>query len=291
MDELNFQLGISYLSGKNLSQAESIFKKLSKNKNKFISRKSYHNLALTFQLQGRKNKVEKCFLKAVELGNPMSTRNMGDIYFERGDMEKAKDMYQKSHDLGDGYGSFRLAIFFKNINLIRISSERGCWRAKIYLGYQILLGKTISRDYRDAIEYLSVAFKNIPITHQYYKHVLYLLWFLDHFGDGTPPQTLNETILPYEMNIIMNGGFPSLETRSFYENACWERDRLNFKEAVRLFEMSKDIDNSYLNLGYLYYYGLGVPTDFRKSLEYFERLDISEQVLTLIDDIKTKMNS
>ncbi len=304
-----FQLGILYLTGKggpsDPGRAEDIFKSFTNDSDKEFKSKSYHNLGLIFSVGKRLEEMEHCFSEAAKLDNVNSLKNMGEIHYKRGEMEKAKQMYQRVHDLGDPCGTFRLARFAKDskeaIMMVVKAAKNGSWRAKVYVAYRVLLGRSALKDFQYVQKLLNQTYPQIPTTHEVKYQVLNLLWYLETFGDGTDPSEDPGFLMPYQIDAIMKGEYqPIPEIRTVEEDACWARDCLDFAKARTLFTVAsegdgKDSPRVHFNLGMIYYHALGDDTGKVNPVKALIHLNqyihltepnyLHAQVLTMMDDL------
>lgn len=300
-----FQLGVLYLSGKgipvDIKQAEIIFKSLTFDSDDELKSKSYHNLGIIFSQTQQFDQMEHCFLEAAKMNNVSSIKNMGDIFYKRGEMEKAKEMYHRAHILGDSYSTFCLARFAKNqkeaLKIMANAGKNGSWRATVYIVYQILLRQSIITDFRYVQDLLFQVYPKIPISHKVKFRVLSLICYLKIFGDGTDPDDDLGFILPHHLDEIMRGEFPSLpEPRTLEEDACWARDNLDFNKALTLFDKAAQNDgyNSpkvHLNLGMIYFHGFGNDNPKKCLYHFYRYIELTEpdhfhaHILTIIEQL------
>ena len=301
-----FQLGVMYISGRGCpvdpERAEAIFRSFTNDPDEILKSKAYHNLGLIYSVKENLNEMEYCFSEAAKMDNLNSIRNLGDFYYRRKEMDKSQKMYQRSHDLGDPCGTFRLARFAKSEeeagDLIAQASKNGSWRATVYMSFRFFLGQTAVKDFRYVRKLLQKVYPTIPLEHKVKASVLNLIWYMKVFGDGTPP---DDFVLPRQLDSVTERELPSVpKPRSLEEDACWARDNLDFKKAIKLFAKSAETDGIdsprvHFNLGMIYFHGLGLDTkeaDHVKSLYHFNRyINLTEpnclhnQVLAMMDEL------
>lgn len=304
-----FQMGVLYLTGKggptDPDRAEDIFKSFIKDSDAEFRSKSYHNLGMIFAARKNLEEMERCFLEAVKLDNVSAIKNMGDIYYSKGEVEKAKQMYQRAHDLGDGCGTFRLACFADNniqaMALVTEAAQKGSWRANIYLAHRVLMGQSMIRDFRYAQDLLRQAYPKIPASHGAKIKTFGMIWYLETFGDGVDPTDGPEYLSPDQIDRIMQGDFLTLpKERTIEEDACWDRDNLNFYSSRALFTASVNAEGHssprvHFNLGMMHFHGLGIQDgkmNPARALFHLKRyIDLSEPsymhsaVLAIMDEL------
>lgn len=283
-----FELAVLFMTGKggpmDPMRAKTIFEKFTKDPAKKFRSKAWYNLGLFYSIQKSPGLMEECFCEAAKLGNLNAVRRMGDHHYDRKEFEKAREMYQKLHDLGDPDGTFRLARFAENpqdaFRMVVMASNAGSWRSKVCVAYRILSGRSTVTDFRQVQKLLDQAYPKIPTTHGIKHQVLNLLWYLETFGDGTDPDEGPGILEPHVLAGIMDGKFPPLpKPRTLEDDALWFRDNLDFVQGRMLFDVAAHADGQdsprvHFNLAMMCCHGLGSSTgevDPAKALYHFNR--------------------
>lgn len=282
-----FQLGVRALRDGDLEKSKKIFQKLSQRPDRDISSKAYHNLGTIALRESDRVKGMENYVTAFNLGNTSSGTTLAYLYLEIGDKPNALAVFRICHKRGEADATFMCSQLVddpveKN-KFLREASRRGYWKAELYIGVQILVGHTISRDWRDAQNLIKASVDKIPASHSSRNWAIILLWYMDLFGDG---ELSDEMILPFKMASIMYGdinAIPDPPPSTLGEMASRARDDTGkFRDAFIMFDVSADTDGSespqvHLNLGFLCYLGLGTNTDRLKAHLHFQKyIDLSE---------------
>jgi tetratricopeptide (TPR) repeat protein len=209
----SFNLGTNYYKKKMYEEAEPCFVNAIKSKrsnlNKALSyslSSAYQKLARTQHKLGRPDEAIKNYMKAIEDDekSPLTYNNLGMIYIEKGDYEKALDCFNNAVEFTHSYFSSipgynknaMLAEAYNNLSVVQLKLEKYV-EAKQSIMMAITadadnpilyekLGKLFfkEKNYNDAIKMYKKAIRLSPSSEVFYQDLGTLYYFLNDYDNA-----------------------------------------------------------------------------------------------------------
>ena len=125
-DEVSYDIYDNFpLSKININLAKKWYEKAANLGN----RAAMNNLGLIYSEEGNNEKAREWYEKAANLGNIVAMNNLGFIYYKEGNNEKAKEWHKKSANLGSSIAMNNLGIIYEREGNIEEAKE---WYEKAY---------------------------------------------------------------------------------------------------------------------------------------------------------------
>ncbi|KAK8850175.1 hypothetical protein M9Y10_018298 [Tritrichomonas musculus] len=149
----------------------------------------------------------------------------------------------------------------KAIHYLTISSSQNNSRAQYFLGSIYYYGKYVSRDINKSIGYLTLSSEQNNSNAQYILGEIY-------YDGKCVPQNIEKAIHFFKESSCFNNNYAKNNLGVIYMKKNIYGAIEYFKEAIQ----QKNDFYSYINLARIYYFGIGIKSNFSKSIELLEKL-------------------
>ena len=282
-----FALGVMYYLGKGIQQDyKKAFECFQKASNQGYAEAQYY-LGLIYQYgqEGEQDykKAFELFQKASNQGHEEAQCSLGTMYYSgkgiEQDYKKALECFQQASSQGEtdsqcyvGYMHYHgLGIeqnYEKAFEYFQQASNQGHAVAQCYLGRMYYYGLGIEQNYEKAFEYFQQASSQGEAVAQCY------LGCMCYYGLGVQKDEEKAFEWLQKVNKKLTNAQYILKIIMHPQQKSFEKLKILLEKNAK-----KGLTNAQIDLGIIYFYGLGINADLKKARNYFEKASKKNHII------------